>query len=219
MRKVVITGSNRGIGLELARLFAKDSYVYGVCRQASPFLKEVVQEVVSGVDLTRAEDLDKIGLALKAQVIDILIHNAGVLEADHLGEIKKESMLMQFEVNSLAPLLLTQVLQQNLQNNSKVILVTSKMGSMADNSSGGYYGYRASKAALNAIGKSLAIDLKRKGIAVALLHPGFVQTQMTNHQGDITADLAAKNLKQRIEELSLATTGEFRHAMGHELLW
>jgi NAD(P)-dependent dehydrogenase (short-subunit alcohol dehydrogenase family) len=93
------------------------------------------------------------------------------------------------------------------------------MGSIADNTSGAYYGYRASKAALNAFGKSLAQDLQPKGIAVAQLHPGFVQTRMVGFNGDITPEVAAKGLAQRIEELTLENTGAFWHSNGEALPW
>ena len=191
----------------------------GVCRQASEELKELAHEIVSGVNLTKIESLEKVKQALQGQPIDILIHNAGVLEQDLLGKISDESLMRQLEVNTLAPLMLTQVLKGSFRADSKLIFITSRMGSIADNDSGGYYGYRASKAALNAIGKSLAIDLKEDGVSVALLHPGFVRTRMTQHQGHLEPSESAALLKQRIEELSLNSTGKFIHANGEELPW
>src|SRR5690606_11410042 len=107
----------------------------------------------------------------------------------------------------------------NLQQGSKVAFITSRMGSIADNSSGGYYGYRMSKAALNAAAMSLTRDLHPRGIAVAILHPGFVQTAMVNYGGDISADESAKRLSQRIAELSLDNSGGFWHSNGDELPW
>ena len=98
-------------------------------------------------------------------------------------------------------------------------MITSRMGSISDNGSGAYYGYRASKAALNAFSKSLAIDLKPKGVAIALLHPGFVQTRMVGFNGDITPAQAASGLAERIEELTLATSGGFWHSNGEALPW
>ncbi|MAL84047.1 MAG: short-chain dehydrogenase, partial [Idiomarina sp.] len=125
----------------------------------------------------------------------------------------------QFEVNALAPLRVTEALLPNLKEGSKVAMITSRMGSIADNGSGSRYGYRMSKAALNAAGKSLSLDLKDQGISVVLLHPGFVQTDMVNHAGDIPAETAAERLIQRIDELSLDTTGQFFHSNGEGLPW
>ena len=97
--------------------------------------------------------------------------------------------------------------------------MTSRMGSISDNTSGGYYGYRISKAALNVAGKSLAEDLRREGIAVALLHPGYVQTDMTGHGGDVTPAQAAAGLVRRVDELNLENSGSFWHANGQRLPW
>ena len=122
-------------------------------------------------------------------------------------------------MNALAPLRVTEALLPNLKEGSKVAMITSRMGSIADNGSGSRYGYRMSKAALNAAGKSLSLDLKDQGISVVLLHPGFVQTDMVNHAGDIPAETAAERLIQRIDELSLDTTGQFFHSNGEGLPW
>ena len=119
----------------------------------------------------------------------------------------------------MGPLLVTQCLLDNLQAGAKVALITSRMGSMADNGSGGYYGYRMSKAALNAAGVSMARDLAPRGVAVGLFHPGFVQTDMVGGQGDVDAATAASRLIARIEALSVETAGKFIHANGDELPW
>ncbi len=125
----------------------------------------------------------------------------------------------QFRVNAMGPLLVTQILLDQLKKGGKIALITSRMGSMSDNSSGGYYGYRMSKAALNAAGVSLACDLKDKDIAVAILHPGYVQTEMVSYGGDISASTAAQRLNQRIEELDMTNTGTFWHSNGEILPW
>jgi len=113
----------------------------------------------------------------------------------------------------------THALLPHLKSGSKIANITSRMGSIEDNTSGAYYGYRASKAALNALGKSLAIDLKPKGIAVAQLHPGFVQTRMVGFNGDISPEKAASGLCQRIEELNIENSGGFWHSNGESLPW
>ena len=143
----------------------------------------------------------------------------GVLGKEGLGDWDPHTIDYQFRVNALGPLLVTQALLPSLSSDGKIALITSRMGSMEDNSSGGYYGYRMSKAALNAAGVSLAQDLKPKGIAVGLFHPGFVQTEMVNGNGDIDADTAAGQLYERIAELALNNTGQFFHANGDKIPW
>jgi NAD(P)-dependent dehydrogenase (short-subunit alcohol dehydrogenase family) len=123
------------------------------------------------------------------------------------------------DVNAVAPLLLTRALAARMQAGSKVALITSRMGSLADNGSGGYYAYRMSKAALNAAGVSLAHDLRPRGIAVVLLHPGYVRTDMNRGHGTIDADESARTLLQRIDELSVGNTGRFVHQNGEVLPW
>ena len=149
----------------------------------------------------------------------MLINNAGLLQDEQLGQIDFDSIRQQMEINAYAPLRVTEALLPNLQQGAKVALITSRMGSIADNDSGGRYGYRASKAALNAFGKSLAMDLKPKGIAVALLHPGYVKTRMVNFGGLITPEESAAGLAARIEGLSLKNTGTFWHSNGEVLPW
>jgi NAD(P)-dependent dehydrogenase (short-subunit alcohol dehydrogenase family) len=131
-----------------------------------------------------------------------------------------EAIRQQFEVNALAPLRLASILTSNLSRGSWIALTTSRMGSIADNTSGGSYGYRMSKAALNIAGKSLAIDLKPKGIAVAILHPGLVATRMINFNPNGTSpQQSVEGLLQRIDALTLETSGSFWHANGDALPW
>ena len=152
--------------------------------------------------------------------LDGLILNAGILESTGLEDLKAESLRRQFEVNALGPLRLTHALLPQLRNGSKLILMTSRMGSIDDNSSGGSYGYRMSKVALNMAGKSLAIDLRSRGIAVAILHPGLVRTRMVNFnpQGISPAE-AVLGLLARIDALTLENSGSFWHANGEVLPW
>ncbi|HEY0715785.1 MAG TPA: SDR family oxidoreductase, partial [Polyangia bacterium] len=110
-------------------------------------------------------------------------------------------------------------LRSLIPNGGKLVSITSRMGSMGDNGSGGYYGYRMSKAALNAATVSLARDLRVAGVAVAALHPGFVRTELTGQQGNMTADESARLLADRIDQLTLETSGSFWHASGEELPW
>lgn len=220
MKTAVITGANRGIGLALSQQLAKKGWdIIAVCRSESEEINSVANMVISGIDVTNPDDIQQIKQFIAEQQIDLLINNAGLLKDEILGDIDYDSLREQFEINTLSPLQVTEALLPNMVEGSKIANITSRMGSIADNDSGGRYGYRASKAALNAIGKSLAEDLKTRGIAVAQLHPGWVQTRMVNFSGLISADDSAQGLIERIEQLNLSNTGGFWHSNGEELPW
>ncbi|WP_028292896.1 SDR family oxidoreductase [Oceanobacter kriegii] len=223
MPTVLITGANRGIGLELARAYSERGYqVFAACRESSDELDELADATISGIDVTSEESvaaLQAIAAQLLDAPLDILINNAGIFKNETLDDMDFDQIREQFEVNALAPLCVTHALLPLMAEGGKVANITSRMGSMEDNGSGSYYGYRASKAALNAIGKSLAVDLKPRGIAVAQLHPGFVQTRMVNFAGDISPQQAASGLIARIDELTLENTGGFWHSNGQQLPW
>ncbi|KPQ22103.1 SDR family oxidoreductase [Halomonas sp. HL-93] len=217
---VLITGANRGVGLALAEHYAEAGYrVLGVCRQSSEALDRVADQVVEGIDITQPEDVARLAGALEGQTLDLLINNAGLLRDESLGSIDFHSIREQMEINAYAPLRVTQALLPHLNKGSKIANITSRMGSIADNDSGGRYGYRASKAALNAFGKSLAMDLRPRGIAVAQLHPGYVQTRMVNFGGLISPQDAALGIAARIDALTLDTSGGFWHSNGESLPW
>jgi NAD(P)-dependent dehydrogenase (short-subunit alcohol dehydrogenase family) len=219
-RTAVITGANRGIGLELARQFAGRGYsVIGVCRESSDELDAVAARVIAGIDVTREADIQALVSQLQGSSIDLLINNAGLLQDEKLGSIDFDSIRTQMEINAYAPLRVVEALVSQIPEGGKIANITSRMGSIADNDSGGRYGYRASKAALNAFGKSLAMDLKPRGIAVAQLHPGYVQTRMVNFGGLISPEESAKGLAERIDGLNLDNTGSFWHSNGEELPW
>lgn len=220
MATALITGANRGIGLELCKqLKAKGFDVIAACRKSSPELDALGVRVEAGIDVASDDVVKTLADRLGDVSIDWLILNAGILSSESLDNLDFDGIRRQFEVNSVGPLRVTKALLPNLKKGSKIALITSRMGSIADNGSGGMYGYRMSKAALNAAGKSLAIDLKDRGIAVVILHPGFVRTDMTGGNGMIDPDESARGLIQRIEELTLETTGTFRHMNGDELPW
>jgi len=219
-KTVLITGANRGIGLALVREYLGRGWqVIGACRQASAELQDSGARVITQVDVSSREGLSTLRRELQGSRIDLLINNAGILRNDSLGQLDDADLVQQFLVNALAPLRVTEALLEHLAEGAKVAMITSRMGSMNDNGSGGYYGYRMSKAALNAAGVSLARDLQARGVAVALLHPGFVQTDMVNHAGDISATEAAGRLAQRIDALTLENSGAFWHSNGEALAW
>jgi NAD(P)-dependent dehydrogenase (short-subunit alcohol dehydrogenase family) len=219
MAKVLITGANRGIGLELVRQLAKrGDEVIALCRKASSELTKQGVRVFEGIDVTDDAALATVSRELGDTKIDILISNAGVMLDEPFPNLDFDGIRKQFEVNTLGPLLVTSTLRDHLQPGSKLILITSRMGSIGDNESGGYYGYRMSKAALNMAGVNLAHDLRSGGIAVAVLHPGMVATRMTGNHG-IPVEEAAEGLIERIDDLALATSGGFWHANGERLPW
>jgi NAD(P)-dependent dehydrogenase (short-subunit alcohol dehydrogenase family) len=219
----LVTGSNRGIGLELCRqLAAKGMHVIATCRKASSELTSLNVEIIEDVEVSEPKSLAKLADSLGNRKIDWLINNAGIAGGIGLGQIDDDAIddfVRMYRVNSLGPLLTTQALLNHLGQGSKVGIITSRMGSIDDNDSGGSYAYRMSKSAVNAAGKSLSIDLKPKGIAVAILHPGWVRTDMTGHGGLIDPDESAAGLIQRMEELTLETSGTFWHTNGEKLPW
>jgi len=222
MPRILITGSARGIGLALVRHYLhQGAEVIAVCRDPGNDLPALACEIIAGVELTESAGIESVCAALGQRPLDVLIHNAGVMRRDRLGILSSSQadFLTQFAVNSVAPLLLTEALLANLFSGAKIALISSRMGSIADNGSGGSYGYRMSKAALNIAGKSLSIDLRPRGIAVALLHPGFVRTAMTSDKGDTDPAIAAESLARRIEDLNLDNSGSFWHARGEILPW
>jgi len=219
MSTVLITGCNRGIGLELARqMHARGDDVTGVCRTQSDELRNLGIRVIDNVDVAEADDVAKLAAELGSMPIDVLLNNAGILRGDAFGELNYDEMLLQFRVNALGPLRVTEALRENLSAGAKVAIVTSRVGSIDDNGSGGNWGYRTSKTAVNMIGTNLMHELKPRGIAVALLHPGLVATGMTRGTGISPIDSAA-GLIARIDELTLETSGGFWHAEGYRLPW
>lgn len=219
MALTVVTGANRGIGLELCRqLHARGDTVVAVCRRSSNQLDKLGVRVEAGVDVSDDASVASLRERLSDAKIDLLVNNAGILERGGLSDIDAESVRRQLEVNAIGPLRVSSALLPLMAPGAKIAIVTSRMGSIADNSSGGYYGYRMSKAAVNAAGVSLAHDLKSRGVAVALLHPGMVKTDMTG--AGIEPAEAVRGLLARIDELTLETSGCFRHAgTGEELPW
>lgn len=219
-KTALVTGANRGIGLALARRL-KDSGrdVIAACRKSSRELDALGVRVEADVDI--ASDAAVAGLARRLQGVqlDELVCNAGALRADGLDDVRLDDIRELMEVNALGALRVVKALHGNVRRGGKIALMTSRMGSIGDNGSGGYYAYRMSKAALNAAGMSMARDLAPAGIAVAILHPGYVRTEMTQGSGSVDPADAAKQLVERIDQLTLESTGTFWHANGQVLPW
>ena len=220
MAQILITGTNQGIGLELAKQYVnRGDDVIAVCRTASDDLRASGAEIVENVDVTDGASVARLAGAVGDRKIDVLINNAGILTRETFDDLDFDRMRRQFEVNTLGPLRVTKALSDKLTDGGKVGIVTSRVGSMDDNGSGGNYGYRMSKAAANMAGVNLSHDLKPRDIAVVLLHPGYVKTNMTGGGGAIDAATAAGGLIERMDALSMATTATFWHAEGYQLPW
>lgn len=219
MAIVLITGANRGIGLEMCKQHAaRGDEVLAVCRHSCAELDRAGVEVIKGVDVTSDESVTDLASAVRGRHIDRLINNAGILERDSLEELDFAAIERQFRVNALGPLRVTAALRNKMAPGAKVFIITSRMGSIEDNTSGGYYGYRMSKAAVNMAARSLSLDLKDAGVAAILLHPGMVATDMTSRQG-IPVEESAAGLIERMDTLDLGQTGSFWHQEGYPLPW
>lgn len=219
MATVLVTGANRGIGLALTTLLhGRGDTVIATRRHPSPELDAlgVRQEPL---DVASDESVAALDARLGDLSIDLLVNNAGVLSRQTLADLDFDAIRWQFEVNALGPLRVTAALRHRLASGAKVGIVTSRMGSIADNTSGGAYGYRMSKAAVNMAGTSLRHDLAADGVAVALLHPGYVRTGMTGGRGHLTPEQSAECLLARLDALTMQTSGTFWHASGEELPW
>ena len=221
MSTFLVTGSNRGIGLELCKqIIASGDQVIATCRKSSSELNNLGVRVEEDVDISSEESITNLRQILSGVELDCLIHNAGIYEFNSFDDLDKESILRQFEVNALSPLLMSQTLKSLLKKSSKIAFVTSRMGSIGDNLSGSSYGYRMSKVALSMAAKSISIDLLKDDIYVAILHPGLVSTRMTGFIKDgISPEESANGLLKRIDSLNKNNTGTFWHANGDILPW
>lgn len=226
MATALVTGANRGIGLAICKRLTADGHrVVAVCRRTSDRLAATGATIIDGIDVadpgsvsTLVERLREAGV----ERLDIVINNAGVMARHSLENLDQkgiDAMRWQFDINAIGPVLVSRALVPLMSGGGKIGIVTSRMGSIADNTSGGYYGYRMSKAAVNIAGVSLARDLADRDIAVALLHPGYVRTDMTGGTGHIDADEAAAGMLAVMKSLSTETSGRFWHSSGEELPW
>jgi NAD(P)-dependent dehydrogenase (short-subunit alcohol dehydrogenase family) len=219
MPTILITGSNKGIGLQIcAQLKERGDEVIATCRTPSAELSALGVNIIEGIDVSDADSVGRLKSELAGRRLDVLINNAGILKGDSFGSLDYDVMLEQYRVNALGPLRVTEKLVDNLKDGSKVAIVSSRVGSIADNGSGGNYGYRASKSAVNQIGMNLKHELMARGIAVVLLHPGLVATDLTGGRG-IPPAKSARGLIERIDALDIETSGRFWHAEGYELPW
>lgn len=221
MSTYLITGSNRGIGLELCKqIIERGDEVIATCREASSDLKNLGVRIEEDIDISSEDSTNNLRQALSGVELDCLIHNAGIYEFNSIDNFDHESIIRQFVVNALSPLSMTRSLKGLLKKNSKIGFITSRMGSIGDNSSGSSYGYRMSKVALSMAAKSLSRDLLKEDIYVAILHPGLVSTRMTGFtKNGISTKESANGLLKRIDSLNKKNTGTFWHTNGEILPW
>jgi len=221
MSTYLITGSNRGIGLELCnQIHNRGDEVIATCRRASPELINLGVRIEENIDISSEEAITNLAKKLSGINLDCIINNAGIYEYNSLEDFQKRSILRQFEINALSPICMTQSLKHLLKRSSKVAFITSRMGSIGDNSSGSSYGYRMSKVALSMGAKSLSLDLLKEEIYVAILHPGLVSTRMTGFtRNGITTEESANGILKRIDSLNKNNSGTFWHTNGQVLPW
>jgi NAD(P)-dependent dehydrogenase (short-subunit alcohol dehydrogenase family) len=199
--------------------------VIAACLNEGEGFAEGGVDTIGGVDVTSDAAVRKLveGLRGRAARLDWVLHVAGVLGLDELGKINYDDMRRQFEINTLGPLRVAEACIPFMGPGAKLGIVTSRVGSLGDNGSGGMYAYRVSKAGANMVALNLHHDLSKRGISVVALHPGMVATDLTkDYPGNfnyIQPEEAARGLIARMDELSPASSGQFRHANGDKLLW
>ncbi|MCD2452442.1 SDR family oxidoreductase [Methylicorpusculum oleiharenae] len=231
MSTVLITGANRGLGLEFAAQFAAEGWdTIAGCRnpetaaELNQLGKKFLNLSIEALDVMSFDQIDALSAQLKHRSIDVLINNAGIYgdKAGHgFGDLDYQMWQQTLLINTLAPVKMAEAFLSQLELGGKKLLVsiTSQMGSIADNTSGGSILYRSSKAALNAAMKSLSLDLKAKDIGVLVLHPGWVRTDMGGPQGLIDAKQSVAGMRKIIENFSAEQSGQFIKYDGSLLPW
>jgi NAD(P)-dependent dehydrogenase (short-subunit alcohol dehydrogenase family) len=223
-----VTGASRGIGLEFVRQWLqRGAHVIAAARNANSAteLHQLLEQYshhklrILPLDVADGRSVENMASVLGNTEIDILINNAGILTVETLDNMDFGAILEQFKVNALGALRVTHILLGNLRDGARIINMTSRMGSLDDNTSGGYYGYRMSKAGLNMATRSLAVDLKNRGIIVVAIHPGSVQTDLTRGFGMLTPEASVEGINQVIDKLTLEQSGLFLHYQGTPLPW
>jgi NAD(P)-dependent dehydrogenase (short-subunit alcohol dehydrogenase family) len=231
MPSTLITGANRGLGLEFARQYAADGWkVYATCRDpnSASELRKLADASdhkmqVLALDVTDLASIKATAAALDGQAIDILLNNAGVggPRGQKIGNIDYEAWAKVLDVNTLGPLRVVEAFVDHVARSERKLIVTltSGMGSIGDNTSGGAYAYRSSKAAVNMVMRSLAVDLAPRGITCVVINPGWVQTDMGGPHGTQTPPESIAKLRRLIEDLGQAHSGKFFNHDGHQFSW
>ncbi len=230
-RTALVTGANRGLGLEFARQYAADGWkVYAACR--SPKTAKELQLLagenggrisVLEIDVTDTASVRAAATKLKGMGIDLLLNNAGVMgpRSERLGSLDYEAWARVLDANTLGPMRVVEAFVENVAKSGlkKIVTITSGMGSIEDNTSGNSYAYRSSKAAVNMVVKSLAIDLAQRGITCIVVNPGWVRTDMGGPRGTISPAESITAMRSVIASLRQEDSGKFLNYTGTPYPW
>ena len=227
---ILITGTNRGIGLEFVKHYLKNSEkVIATCRNKNSAkdllkLKNTTNNLsLVELDVSNPNSINEFASKITNQPIDTFINNAGVFgpRNNEFGNFNAKEWLDVFNINTIAPLLITQKILKNLRlgKNKKLVFISSKVGSIEENTGGGMYIYRSSKTALNQVIKSLSIDFKDENFIAAALHPGWVQTDMGGPNAPIDTKTSVKGMAEVIDSLVLKNSGRFYNYDGSSIPW
>lgn len=232
MKTVLVTGANRGLGLEFCRQYAAEGWrVIAACRQpgAAAELKALAERFsqlqIEALDVADFAQVDALAAKLADESLDVLLNNAGVYgdkAGRGFGNLDYRAWSDNWAVNTMAPIKLAEAFLPQLERGEQklIVAVSSLMGSMTDNTSGGSLLYRSSKAGLNAAMKSLSLDLRPRSIGVLILHPGWVKTDMGGENALIGVEDSVSGMRRRIEEFTLAQSGCFvRFDDGRQIAW
>ena len=225
MKNILITGANRGIGLKFAEILSANNNIYATARDITNAddLKKFDNTELLELDLLNKDSIKSFCSELKDIPLDMIINNAGIFQDEQMEEtiLDPELWLDEIMINAIGPVVLSQKLKENIMsgNDKKIIFISSQMGSIDDNYSGGYYFYRTSKSALNSAAKSLSIDWKADGISVLMLHPGWVRTDMGGSNAKLDIDTSVSKMLDVINSLDMSKTGTFLNYEGKKLEW
>ena len=225
MKNILITGANRGIGLKFTEILSANNNIYATARDITNAddLKKFDNTELLELDLLDKDSIKSFCSELKDIPLDMIINNAGIFQDEQMEEtiLDPELWLDEIMINAIGPIVLSQKLKENIMsgNDKKIIFISSQMGSIDDNYSGGYYFYRTSKSALNSAAKSLSIDWKADGISVLMLHPGWVRTDMGGSNAKLDIDTSVSKMLDVINSLDMGKTGTFLNYEGKKLEW
>lgn len=227
MPTVLITGANRGIGLEFARQYSAAGWVVHAAARRPEAAEELARidgkVSVHTLDITKPDQIQALSGTLDGTPIDLLINNAGVGMAaqSELGEIDYDGWLQTLAINAVAPLRLTEAFIDNIAASDQKLIafMSSRAGSITNNIAGGRYPYRTSKAALNMVVRSLAIDLIPKGVITVALHPGWVRTDMGGDRAPLDPFTSVQHMRALIDRLEPHYNGHFLNYDGADLSW
>ncbi len=231
MPSILITGANRGLGLSFVKQYAAHGWrIFACCRNLddAATLNAVAAAAgdnvtVHGLDITDGASVAALADEMSHEAIDVLLNNAGAYLDKNIGfgDSDFDAWEQTFRVNTLGPMRMAEAFVDHVARSERkqIVCISSKLGSQTENTSGGAYAYRASKAALNAVVRSLTVDLKDRGVTAVVFHPGWVSTDMGGDSAPVTPETSVHGLREAIEGLSLADSGRFLNYDGTEIPW